>query len=215
MALKYPKFQPSRVLDLGCTAGHNTAAWRQVFGEAEVTGIDVAAPCLRYAAARAAARGLALRFEQMNAESLDYPDASFDLVFSSMFLHEVPPRGIPRVLREAYRVLRPGGLLLHMELLPADQLSAYDSFYLDGDGYYNNEPYYRRFRAMNLLQLRESAGFAPKDYVQRVVPLWTALGARPWQQAVTELDYAVDSEHTGRLMSGVRWFCFGAWKQKA
>ncbi|MBM4214250.1 MAG: class I SAM-dependent methyltransferase [Gammaproteobacteria bacterium] len=81
VALKYPKFQPSRVLDLGCTAGHNTAAWRQVFGEAEVTGIDVAAPCLRYAAARAAARGLALRFEQMNAESLDYPDTSFDLVF--------------------------------------------------------------------------------------------------------------------------------------
>jgi len=135
IALKYPKFRPRRILDLGCTAGHNTAAWRQVFGKAEVIGIDVAAPCLRYAAARAAARGLELRFEQMNAESLDYPDASFDLVISSMFLHEVPPRAIPRVLREAHRVLRPGGLMLHMELPPADQLSAYDSFYLDWDGH--------------------------------------------------------------------------------
>lgn len=215
IALKYPKFRPRRILDLGCTAGHNTAAWRQVFGKAEVIGIDVAAPCLRYAAARAAARGLELRFEQMNAESLDYPDASFDLVISSMFLHEVPPRAIPRVLREAHRVLRPGGLMLHMELPPADQLSAYDSFYLDWDGHYNNEPYYRSFRAMNLSKLCESAGFSAADYVQHVVPSWTALGARRWREAACEADYAVDSGQTGRLASGVRWFCFGGWKSFA
>ncbi len=214
VSLKYPKFRPRRILDLGCTAGHNTSAWHQVFSKAEVIGIDVAAPCLRYAAARAAERGLELLFEQMNAEFLEYPDVSFDLVISSMFLHEVPPRASPRVLREVHRVLRPGGLMLHMEVPPVDQLVAYDSFYLDWDGHHNNEPYYRSFRARNLLKLCESAGFAAADYVQYVVPSWTALGARRWRTAASKVDHAVDSRHTGRLASGVRWFCFGGWKKK-
>jgi ubiquinone/menaquinone biosynthesis C-methylase UbiE len=215
IARRHPHFRPLRILDLGCTVGHNTAAWKRVFPQAEVVGIDVAAPCLRYAALRARARGLPLRFEQMNAEALAFPDASFDVVFSSMFLHEVPPRGIARVLREAHRVLRPGGLMLHMELPPADQLGAFESFYLDWDGHYNNEPYYRGFRAMNLPQLCRSAGFAAADYLQHVVPSWHALGARAWNAAVDATDAPVDSAQTGRLASGVRWFCFGAWKGEA
>ena len=215
LAGRLPHFGPLRIDDLGCTVGHNTAAWKRVFPQAEVVGIDVAAPCLRYAALRARARGLPLRFEQMNAEALAFPDASFDVVFSSMFLHEVPPRGIARVLREAHRVLRPGGLMLHMELPPADQLGAFESFYLDWDGHYNNEPYYRGFRAMNLPQLCRSAGFAAADYLQHVVPSWHALGARAWNAAVDATDAPVDSAQTGRLASGVRWFCFGAWKGEA
>ena len=210
---RHPRFAPRRILDLGCTVGHNTGAWKDVFPEAEVHGIDVAAPCLRYAAARARSQGRAVHFRQMDAEALRFPDASFDVVFSSMFLHEVPRKGIPKVLREAYRVLRPGGLMLHMELPPADQLSAYDSFYLDWDGHYNNEPFYRAFRAMDLRRIVTTAGFAPDDYLQHVVPSWSALGADAWRAAVDAPEAPVASEKTGRLATGIRWFCFGAWKR--
>ena len=144
--LKHPGLKPRRILDLGCTIGHNTGSWKDHFPEAEVTGIDVAAPCLRYAHARAEAQGRALHFRQMDAQALDFPDASFDVVFSSMFLHEVPRKGIEKVMAEAYRVLKPGGLMLHMELPPNSQLSPYDAFYLDWDGAYNNEPFYKPFR---------------------------------------------------------------------
>ncbi|MFN5009711.1 MAG: methyltransferase domain-containing protein [Gammaproteobacteria bacterium] len=211
--VRHPQFAPRRILDLGCTVGHNTGAWKDVFPEAEVHGIDVAAPCLRYAAARARSQGRAVHFRQMDAEALRFPDASFDVVFSSMFLHEVPRKGIPKVLREAYRVLRPGGLMLHMELPPADQLSAYDSFYLDWDGHYNNEPFYRAFRAMDLRRIVATAGFAPDDYLQHVVPSWSALGADAWRAAVDAPEAPVASEKTGRLATGIRWFCFGAWKR--
>ena len=53
--LKFPQLKPRKILDLGCTIGHNTGSWKDQFPAAEVHGIDVAAPCLRYAHARAGA----------------------------------------------------------------------------------------------------------------------------------------------------------------
>ena len=208
---RVPQFAPKRILDLGCTVGHNTGAWKDTYPDAEVHGIDVAAPCLRYAHARAQSQQREIHFHQMNAESLDFPAASFDVVFSSMFLHEVPPKGIPKVLAEAHRVLRPGGLMLHMELPPAAQLSPYDSFYLDWDGHYNNEPFYRAFRACDPRRLVRDAGFSDGDYVQFVIPSISALGEHRWREALAA-DLEVDSDKTGRLGDGIRWFCFGAWR---
>lgn len=212
MRLRHPRWRPQRILDLGCTVGHNTGAWKDVFPAAEVHGIDVSAPCLRYAHARACLQRRAVHYRQMNAESLDYPDGNFDLVFSSMFLHELPRGSLARVFCEAHRVLRPGGLMLHMELPPATQLSPYDSFQLDWDGYYNNEPFYRAFRACDPRRLVSEAGFASTRYVQHVVPSWSALGATAWRRVAHAEESAVDSPQTGRLARGVRWFCFGAWR---
>ncbi len=211
VAATMPDLNVRRVLDLGCTVGHNTLPWTETYPDAEVFGIDVAAPCLRFAHARARSTGTAINFQQMNARELRFPDESFDIVFSSMFLHEIPKKEIPLILREAHRVLRPGGLMLHMELPPDDQLSAWDSFYLDWDGHYNNEPFYQAFRASKLPNLVATAGFAPRDYLQAVVPSWNALGEKRWLEAISQT-HAVDSDKTGRLTTGIRWFFFGARK---
>ena len=101
--------------------------------------------------------------------------------------------------------------MLHMELPPDDQLSAWDSFYLDWDGHYNNEPFYQSFRASKLPALIETAGFSPRDYLQAVVPSWNAMGEQHWHEAIRE-NHAVNSDKTGRLTTGVRWFFFGARK---
>jgi len=209
--LKYPDLKPKKILDLGCTIGHNTGSWKDQFPNAEVYGIDVAAPCLRYAHARAEAQGRTVHFQQMNAEALDFPDASFDVVFSSMFLHEIPKKGIEKIMAEAYRVLKPGGLMLHMELPPNSQLSPYDAFYLDWDSAYNNEPFYKPFRDLQPEQLCARAGFAPKKYVQFVIPSVGWYGEKVWSEAATQ-PREVDSDKTGRLSDGIMWYCFGAWK---
>ncbi len=209
--LKYPNFKPKKILDLGCTIGHNTGSWKDHFPDAEVHGIDVAAPVLRYGAARARAQNRAVHFHQMNAERSDFPDQSFDVVFSSMFLHEVPRKSIDRVLSEAFRLLRPGGLMLHMELPPNSQLSPYDSFYLDWDSSYNNEPFYKPFRDLKPEELCRRAGFKPDKYVQFVVPSIGWYGEQVWRKSVHE-QASVDSDKTGRLTDGIRWYCFGAWK---
>ncbi len=49
----FPSLNPKRIVDLGCTIGNNTLPYKEAFPDAEVHGIDVSVPCLRYAHARA------------------------------------------------------------------------------------------------------------------------------------------------------------------
>lgn len=209
--LKYPGFEPKRILDCGCTVGHNTLPWAQSFPEAEVTGIDVAPGVLRYAHARAQSYGIAAHFRQMNATALDYPDNSFDVVFSSMFLHELPLKDIRAYLREAYRVLRPGGLLWTMELPPNASMGAWEGFYLDWDSFYNNEPFYKTFRDQQPWALVAEAGFGEGAFLEATLPRYTFVGEEAFAA-----DIGAPSRFdslTGRMdPKGTRWYGFGAFK---
>jgi SAM-dependent methyltransferase len=89
----------STVLEVGCGTGNYIDAIREQLG-CPCHGIDPSAEML----ARATAP---IRFSQGNAESLNFPPASFDLVYSVDVIHHVSDR--PRHFREAARVLRPGG----------------------------------------------------------------------------------------------------------
>jgi ubiquinone/menaquinone biosynthesis C-methylase UbiE len=214
IAGRYPEFAPRDILDVGCTIGHNTAPWARQYPDAQVIAIDVAAPGLLYGDARAKLQGVGnIAFAQMDATTLDYPDASFDLVFSSMFLHELSLRQIDTVMQEARRVLRPGGLMLHMELPPNPQMAAYDAFCLDWDAYYNEEPFSKAFRDQEPSALCAKAGFAADQYVQFVVPSLGFFGAEAIDSAASLRDTTTLDDRTGRLSDGgVRWFCFGAWR---
>lgn len=88
-----------RILDLGCGDGQLTA--RLADAGAQVRGFD-ASPQMA-----AAARARGLEVEEGSAESLPYPDASFDAVFSNAALHWM--REQDAVLRQVQRVLKPGG----------------------------------------------------------------------------------------------------------
>lgn len=210
--LKYPNFIPKKILDCGCTIGHNTLPWARTFANAEVHAIDVSAPALRYGSARAKAQNTPIHFKQMNATALDYEDDSFDVVFTSMFLHELPIKDINAFLKEAYRVLKPGGLLLNMELPPNDQMEPYDSFYLDWDCFYNNEPFYKTFRDQSYDQLCINAGFNEKDFMQFTTPQFGYMSESEFRLSIAS--QSKFSDKTGRLTQGIEWFGFGAWKGK-
>ncbi|HTV09848.1 MAG TPA: class I SAM-dependent methyltransferase [Candidatus Aquilonibacter sp.] len=97
----------ARVLDIACGTG-NTAIPLARRG-CIVTGVDIAPNLLEQARARAAAAGLAITFDEGDAEALPYADASFDAV-TTMFGAMFAPRP-ELVASEMARVLRPGGLL--------------------------------------------------------------------------------------------------------
>lgn len=94
-----------RVLDLACGTGN--LAIPAARAGAEVVGVDIASNLLEQARSRAGEEGLAISFEEGDAEDLAYPDESFDLVVT-MFGAMFAPRP-DRTAAEMLRVCRPGG----------------------------------------------------------------------------------------------------------
>lgn len=149
---------PARVLDMACGFGKSTRPFYESLPHSEVEAIDLAAPCLKLAARDAArARAANVRFRQVDASATDYPDASFDLVTSTMLLHEMPPAVVERTLAETARLLKPGGRMVHLDFLPrADPFDALIHF---GHARRNNEPFMEPLARMDLRATLERLGF--------------------------------------------------------
>lgn len=156
---KMPGFQPKRILDMGCTVGHSTVPFKEQFPEAEVIGIDVGGPCVRYAHARAKALGHDVSFMQRSAEDTGFEAGSFDLVVSHILLHETSGQAMPRIFRECHRLLKPGGLMIHADLPPFDLMDPFTQFILDNETYYNNEPFWGAMRDKDQIGMARDAGF--------------------------------------------------------
>lgn len=103
------------VLDIGCGTGTLMLMIKQVQPGAVVHGIDMDAAILDIAREKAGEAGEALQLQQGSATLLPYPDASFDRVFTSLMLHHLIRTDRQQALREAFRVLKPGGELHVMD----------------------------------------------------------------------------------------------------
>ncbi len=148
---------PRRVLDMGCTVGHSTLPYCDYFPDAEIHAIDVAATCLRYGHARAIAMGKEVHFSQQNAEHTNFEDESFDLIVSHAVMHETSRRAIRAIYKECYRLLGPGGLMIHMDGITPDK--PFDKYYSDWMAVYNNEPYLGTVQDEDFIGICEQAGF--------------------------------------------------------
>jgi SAM-dependent methyltransferase len=107
----FPRLQLApgeQVLDVACGAGQLTLPAARA--GAAVTGIDIATNLIEQARSRAKSEGLAIRFEEADAENLPYDDATFDLVFSLIGAMFAPRPEL--VASELVRVCRPGGRIL-------------------------------------------------------------------------------------------------------
>jgi ubiquinone/menaquinone biosynthesis C-methylase UbiE len=166
----YPDFKPARILDLGVTTGHNTLPMARAFPEAEVIAVDIGVPVLRYGAARAEALGVRnVRFLQADASDLSqFADASFDLVMTTMFLHELSLTSMDAIFREARRVLAPGGLMLNMEQPAYAGMPPFEQAIRDWDAHYNNEPFWTTLHSLDLDDHFVAAGFERDKLVKKI-----------------------------------------------
>ena len=131
------------------------------FPDAEIHGVDVGASLLRYAHARAAHLGVSIHFSQQDAERTNYPDEYFDLVFSSALVHETSAKGVKNVMSECYRVLRPGGVVIHLEVpwreTPQDYFGRLRGDY---ESRYNLESFWQGACSADFQALLTEAGFS-------------------------------------------------------
>ena len=107
-----------KVLDVGCGTGGVTIPAKQRVGKSgQAAGIDPAPEMIAVARKKAARAGLEIDFRVGVIESLPYPDASFDVVTSSLMMHHLPHEVQVQGLAEIRCVLKPGGRIFIADML--------------------------------------------------------------------------------------------------
>lgn len=108
--LEKADFRPGeKVLDISCGTGLVTFPVAEAVGpDGSVTGIDLSEGMIEQAASLAEEKQFFnATFQHMDAEELEFPDASFDVAINSLGLMYYPDPD--RSIREIYRVIKPGG----------------------------------------------------------------------------------------------------------
>jgi ubiquinone/menaquinone biosynthesis C-methylase UbiE len=102
-----------RVLDIGCGTGTLATLIKRLHPDVDVVGLDPDPKALARARRKAERAAVSIQFDRGFSHELPYPEASFNLVFSTFMFHHLEADEREKTLREARRVLAPGGSL-HM-----------------------------------------------------------------------------------------------------
>jgi SAM-dependent methyltransferase len=205
-----PHLKPGmKLLDCGCGPGTVTLGFAEIVAPGSAVGTDIEASQMALATDNAGKRNIQnARFEVASIYELPFADSSFDAVFMSALIGNLrePTRG----LREAYRVLKPGGVIGVKE------------FDHGGDIVYPLEPamakydeLYRRLRAENghngesgrmIGALLLEAGFTDLDMsatyetlsnpkvLQSAAQVFIGLLAESWSDAFTSRGWATTAD---------------------
>lgn len=197
LARGVPQRKYRRILDLGCGIGKSTLPYCDLYPGAEVCGVDYAAEMLKYAHRLAEDRGKKVRYLQAHAEHTGLMPESFDLIVAIFLFHEMPRKARDETVREAWRLLRPGGIFAIMESPPfkvlQEQFSPLSAFLLDSTGRRMDDPYIPQFFQEDRVEMFRRGGFENA----RDVPLRNELtgwgtgesyffGAYPWWMTISE-----------------------------
>jgi ubiquinone/menaquinone biosynthesis C-methylase UbiE len=167
------RVKPRRIIDLGCGTGSTTLMLKQAFPEAEVVGLDLSPYMLVVADMKAQKAGLKIQWLHSKAESVAFPDASFDLVASSLLFHETPPAVSRAILRESFRLLKVGG---QVAILDGNQKTLRQTEWLTD---LFEEPYIKSYAAGSLDAWAGAAGFAAVQTHEHWWPNQVTQGVKP------------------------------------
>ena len=148
------------MLDMGCTVGHATLAFANQLN-ATVTAIDIGCDLLRYAAARANfLKSAPVTFLLDDARNTSLDAEQYDLIVSTIILHELPRSARKAIFRESYRLLKPGGLMLHLDsknfLNPQNAVMRYIN---ECEARNNNEFFINACSYDDMISMLQTAGF--------------------------------------------------------
>lgn len=130
-------------LELGCGTGSATRPVLSTFPKAQVTAVDLSHAYLKVAQDRLR-EFKKINFLQGDGTHLDFKDQTFDAIYSVFVMHELPAVEREKLVREAYRLLKPGGLLVLADSLQLDDVPQLN-WALKRFPQIYHEPFYRAY----------------------------------------------------------------------
>jgi ubiquinone/menaquinone biosynthesis C-methylase UbiE len=97
------------ILDIGCGTGSFVVLLKRQHPQVRVVGLDPDPKAIRRAHAKIRRAGVSVQLDEGFADALPYETAVFDRVFSSFMFHHLEGQERENTMREALRVLKPGG----------------------------------------------------------------------------------------------------------
>ncbi len=181
VAEEAPRLDYHDIFEIGCSSGPYTLKLAQVFPQAQITACDISHAQLLQAQRNANAAGLSWRLIQADGAASTLSDASQDLVTSYIVLHELPVEAIRDIVREAFRVLRPGGDLLFGDVAPYRAMTKRAAWRTDYLATYGGEPFWRGASTLDMAAVLTEAGFVDtKSYgLQPGNYPWVTYGRKP------------------------------------
>lgn len=137
------RLKPQNILDLGCGTGYFTSLISKAYSSATIIGLDKSESMLKRSQVNLEQNGHSnIYCLGGQAESLPFRENSFELVCSNLMLHW--SSDFSASLRELYRILKPGGLLL-FSIVGVDTLKELRYAWMQGD----NHPHVHVFPDMH------------------------------------------------------------------
>jgi len=167
---------PKRILDIGTGPGFSAFVLAEMFPDAEVIAIDLAAPYIRMARKWSEMRNVTnVKFYQANAEDMSWLESeSIDFINYAYVLHEMPADNALRIVSEMHRLLRPGGTMNGFEVPFVENVAerwTYTEFNTWGhhwqdEGPKGPEPYIEEYEFGTMLtQALANVGFNNVEYL--------------------------------------------------
>ncbi len=154
-----PRQDYRRIMEFGTSSGHYTMQLAKVFPQAEIWGCDLSLRMLEQAQRVANENGWAWKLFQLAAEDTRFEAASFDLVTSYIVLHEIPTETTHAQMREAFRLLRPGGDMLLTDVTQYSALDKAAQRWAEYGAVHGGEPFWREAATLDLAAAARAAGF--------------------------------------------------------
>jgi ubiquinone/menaquinone biosynthesis C-methylase UbiE len=166
---RFPDLKPRRILDIGCGPGFSEIPLVDAFPDAEVHAIDVGAPMVTYGHRRAESLGRKVHFSQQDMTHTDFPDGYFDLVVSMLVTHECPTPVNRAMFKECYRLLAPGGVMMHdgSTNRAADPVGQVMMSWFSHNA---NEPFSYQMKQLDYRRDFEAAGFPADGFFEGTRP---------------------------------------------
>lgn len=159
--------RPSRVLDVGCGAGHASFAMARG-GARRITAFDPSEEMLAVVAREAAARGHHTVDTQTGpAEALPFASQTFDIILTRFSAHHWT--NVPRALAECARVVKPGGRIVVIDVI-APEAQVLDTS-LQVIEFLRDPSHVRNYRVSEWAGMLEAAGFKRPSVDRWKLPL--------------------------------------------